>query len=48
MLFRSKVGLAPFHDLDAKVDASIKTKLEEIRKGLDGGTIKTDVKPAKG
>jgi basic membrane protein A len=43
-----KVGLAPFHDLDSKVDATIKTKLEEIRKGLDGGTIKTDVKPAKG
>jgi basic membrane protein A len=43
-----KVGLAPFHDLDAKVDAAIKTKLEDIRKGLDGGTIKTNVKPAKG
>ena len=43
-----KVGLAPFHDLDSKVDAAVKTKLEEIRKGLDGGTIKTDVKPAKG
>ena len=43
-----KVGLAPFHDLDAKVDASIKTKLEDIRKQLDAGTLKTDVKPAKG
>lgn len=43
-----KVGLAPFHDLDSKVDASIKTKLEDIRKQLDAGTLKTNVKPAKG
>lgn len=43
-----KVGLAPFHDLDSKVSAEIKTKLETIRKDLDAGTLKTNVKPAKG
>jgi basic membrane protein A len=43
-----KVGLAPFHDLDSKVSAEVKTKLETIRKDLDAGTLKTNVKPAKG
>lgn len=42
-----KVGLAPFHDLDSQVPADVKAKLEDIRKGLDSGTIKTNVPPAK-
>lgn len=43
-----KVGLAPFHDLDAKVMPDLKTKLEDVRKQLEAGTLKTNVKPAKG
>jgi basic membrane protein A and related proteins len=42
------VGLAPFHDQESKVPADVKTKLEEIDKGLQDGTIKTCVSPAKG
>jgi basic membrane protein A len=42
------VGLAPFHDNEAKVPADVKTKLEDIDKGLKDGTIKTCVPPAKG
>jgi basic membrane protein A and related proteins len=37
------VGLAPFHDLDSQVPAAVKTKLQEIDKGLKDGTIKTNV-----
>jgi len=33
------VGLAPFHDFDANIDAAIKTKLAEIDKALADGTI---------
>ena len=36
-----KAGYAPFHDLDAKVPAEVKTRLQEIEKGLREGTIKT-------
>ncbi|MDQ6694130.1 MAG: BMP family ABC transporter substrate-binding protein [Chloroflexota bacterium] len=42
------VGLAPFHDMDAKVGADVKTKLQSIDAGLKDGTIKTCVSPAKG
>ncbi|MGQ9674992.1 MAG: BMP family lipoprotein [Chloroflexota bacterium] len=38
------VGLAPFHDLDSKVPAEVKAKLNEIAKGLKDGSIKTNVK----
>ena len=37
------VGLAPFHDNDAKVPAEVKQKLQEIDTGLKNGTIKTGV-----
>ncbi len=40
-------GYAPFHDLDSKVPAEVKTKMEEISKGLMDGSIKTDVPPTK-
>ena len=43
-----KVGLAPFHDLQAKVDASIISTLETIQKQLEAGTLKTNVAPMKG
>ncbi|MCE1253340.1 MAG: hypothetical protein LWX83_07295 [Anaerolineae bacterium] len=40
-------GYAPFHDLDGKVPAEVKTKMEEIAKGLMDGSIKTNVAPTK-
>src|SRR5919199_1180835 len=42
-----KVGLAPFHDLDSKVPADVKAKLDQIRKQLDDGSLKTNVPAAK-
>jgi basic membrane protein A len=45
--FTGPVSLAPFHDLDAAVSKEIKTKLEEVNKGLLDGTIKTNVAPTK-
>jgi basic membrane protein A len=38
------VGLAPFHDLDSQVPASVKDKLSSIEKGLKDGSIQTGVK----
>jgi basic membrane protein A len=38
-----QVGLAPFHDHDAKVPAAVKTRLQEIDAGLKSGTIRTNV-----
>jgi len=35
------VGIAPFHQFDAKVPASLKAELEEIAKGIKDGTIDT-------
>lgn len=43
-----QVGLAPYHDMDASVPADVKAKIEEVKKGLEDGTIKTCVSPAKG
>jgi len=40
-------GYAPFHDLDSKVPAEVKTKMEAIAKGLIDGSIKTNVAPVK-
>ena len=34
-------ALAPFHDFDDKVPAEVKTQLEEIKTGLEDGSIKT-------
>jgi len=45
--FVGKGGYAPYHDLDSKVPAAVKAKMEEIAKGLLDGTIKTNVSPAK-
>ena len=42
------VGLAPYHDWESKIPAEVKTKIEETDKGLQDGTIKTCVSPAKG
>jgi basic membrane protein A len=43
-----EVGLAPFHDNEDKVPADVKTRLDEIAEGLQDGSIKTCVSPAKG
>ncbi len=45
--FVGQVGLAPFHEFEDKVPAELKTQLEDIRKQLDDGTLKTNVPPAK-
>ena len=42
-----EVGLAPYHDLDSKVPADVKAKIEDIRKKLLDGSLKTNVPPAK-
>lgn len=38
-----QVGLAPFHDNDAKVPAAAKTRLQEIDAGLKNGSVRTGV-----
>jgi len=40
-------GYAPFHDLDSKVPADVKTEMEKINAGLLDGSIKTNVPPVK-
>jgi basic membrane protein A len=42
-----QVGLAPFHDLDSKVPADVKTKLTQLKADLESGKVKTGVSPAK-
>ncbi len=42
-----EVGLAPFHEQESKVPAALKAKLEELRKQLLDGSLKTNVAPAK-
>jgi basic membrane protein A len=43
-----EVGLAPYHDNDAKVSADVKSKIDTATKGLKDGSVKTCVSPAKG
>jgi len=45
--YTGQAGYAPFHDLDSKVPAEVKTKMQEIDKMLKDGTLKTNVSPAK-
>jgi len=45
--FTGQAGYAPFHDLDSKVPAEVKTAMEAINAGLLDGSIKTNVSPAK-
>jgi basic membrane protein A and related proteins len=40
-------GYAPYHDLDSKVPADVKAKMESIASGLEDGSIKTGVAPTK-
>lgn len=37
------VGLAPYHDWDSKIPQAVKDKIKQIDKGLQDGTIKTNV-----
>jgi basic membrane protein A len=41
------VGIAPFHDLDAKVPADLKTELNQVKADLVSGKIKTGVDTIK-
>lgn len=45
--FTGKAGYAPFHDVEARVPAEVKAKLQEIEKGLQSGSLKTNVAPTK-
>jgi basic membrane protein A len=45
--YLGQAGYAPFHDLDSKVPAEVKTKMQEIDKMLKDGTLKTNVAPTK-
>jgi len=45
--FTGKCGYAPYHDLDSKVPAEVKTKMEELQKGLIDGSLQTNVAPVK-
>jgi basic membrane protein A len=45
--FVGEAGYAPYHDLDSKVPADVKTKMEAIAKGLKDGSIVTNVAAAK-
>lgn len=38
-----KAGLAPYHDLESAVPADVKTKVEEIVKQMEAGTLETGV-----
>jgi basic membrane protein A and related proteins len=38
-----KAGLAPYHDLESVVPADVKTKVEDIVKQMEAGTLKTGV-----
>lgn len=39
-----KAGLAPYHDFDAKIPADVKTKVADIVKQMEAGTLQTGVK----
>jgi len=39
--FYGDAGLASFHDFDSTIPADVKTKLDEIAKGLKDGTLST-------
>jgi basic membrane protein A len=36
-----EVGLAPYHDLDAKVPADVKTKITQVTSDVTSGKVKT-------
>jgi basic membrane protein A len=38
-----KAGLAPYHDFESKIPADVKTKVEDIVKQMEAGTLQTGV-----
>jgi basic membrane protein A and related proteins len=44
--FVGDVGLAPFHDFESKVPADVKSKVDEITKGVLDGSIPTGYTPS--
>lgn len=46
-LANNGVGLASFHDLDSKIPAALKTEIEQVKKDLAAGTVKTGVPTLK-
>jgi basic membrane protein A len=38
------VGLAPFHEWDSKVPAELKSKIDELKKGIADGSVSVDPK----
>jgi basic membrane protein A and related proteins len=45
--YMGQAGFAPYHDLDSKVPADVKTKMDDLAKKLASGELKTGVAPAK-
>ncbi|HEX9388213.1 MAG TPA: BMP family ABC transporter substrate-binding protein [Anaerolineales bacterium] len=45
--YLGKVGYAPFHDVESKVPADVKTEMEKINAGLLDGSIKTNIPSVK-
>ncbi len=45
--YQGKAGFAPYHDLDGKVPAEVKTKMDDLAKKLQSGELQTGVAPAK-
>lgn len=41
--FTGKAGLAPYHDLEGKVPADVKAKVDEVVKQMEAGTLNTGV-----
>ena len=38
--FLGETGLAPYHDFDSKIPAEVKTKVADIVKGIEDGSVK--------
>jgi basic membrane protein A len=45
--YLGNVSYAPFHDVESKVPADVKTEMEKINAGLLDGSISTNVPSAK-
>jgi basic membrane protein A and related proteins len=45
--FTGQAGYAPYHDLDSKVPADVKAKMEDLQSQLQSGALQTGVSPAK-
>ena len=43
--FYGTAGIAPYHDFESKVPADVKTKVEDVVKKLEDGSLATGYKP---